>query len=93
MRNLGLVVFGVTLAAFSGISHAYEYFLPLGTGYSTEVDSIPVFDSKRATINQQADIIETEIYRADQAEAVSESRFNRFMSDAEVSGADTFIDY
>jgi hypothetical protein len=92
MRFMGVVLAGAVFAV-AGPALAYENFLPLGTGYSTDVTSIPAFDSKQGEINQQADIIETEIYRERHNEALRESHLNRFFSDAEVSGSDTFIDY
>lgn len=90
-------VFGVALLAttYAGAStcFAYENFIPLGTGYSTEVDSVPEFGTERAQINQEADIIETEIWRSKREAAEFDSRIDRFFSDAEVSGGDTTIDY
>jgi hypothetical protein len=77
----------------SGPALAYENFIPLGTGYSTDVTEVPGFDTERGQVNQQADIIETEIYRAEQDKAAAESSLRRFFSDSEVSGSDTSIDY
>ncbi len=42
---------------------AYENFIPLGTGYSTNVDSLPTLTAKKVRIIQHADVYETELYR------------------------------
>ncbi len=93
MRLFRIVVaMGVVAACATG-AKAFETFIPMGTGYSTEITDVPAFDSTRGRVNQEADIIETEIYRLNRLEAQQESRLNRFFSDAEVSGGDESIDY
>jgi hypothetical protein len=90
-------IFGVAVAAAMlvgvGTAQAFENFVPLGTGYSPEITEIPAFDSERGRINQEADIIETEIYRLQRDDVRRDSHLNRFFSDAEVSGGDESIDY
>jgi hypothetical protein len=83
----GFVVFAAAPAM------AYENFIPLGTGYSTEVQSVPEFDSTRGRVNQEADIIESEIYRLKRQDVQRDSHINRFFSDPEVRGGDESIDY
>ncbi len=94
-RDLGLFLGFAALLSVGAVSpaSAYETFIPLGTGYSTDIDSVPSFDSQRGEIIQQSDIIETEIYLQKRKEQEADSRFNRFFSDTEISGADNSIDY
>lgn len=82
-----------TICVVSGPALSYENFIPLGTGYSTDITEVPAFGSERAQVTQEADIIETEIYRADKEKAAAESSLRRFFSDTEVSGSDSSIDY
>ena len=91
-KGLGLVL-GIGALLVVTPVFAYENFIPLGTGYSTEIDSVPGFDSTRGEVIQQSDIIETEIYLQKRREAEADSRFNRFFSDAEISGSNNSIDY
>jgi hypothetical protein len=87
------VVTALLIAGFAGPAVAYENFIPLGTGYSTEVDSLPSFGSERAEISARADVYETELYFIDRKAKEDDSLFRRFQSDSEVSGGDTSIDY
>ncbi len=93
MRRVSLVLACSLLLVLANPAAAYETFIPLGTGYSTDVSSVPEFDSQRGEINQQADIFETEIYLRRRNAAVRDSYMNRFSSDPEVSGGDYNIDY
>jgi hypothetical protein len=93
MMRMRLVFVAVGLGLSILPTHAFENFIPMGTGYSTDVDSVPAFDSERGQVIQQADIYETEIYMQKRREAEADSRFNRFFSDTEVSGGDSSIDY
>jgi hypothetical protein len=93
MRVLRIVL--VLSAGLAGASAAlaYENYLPLGTGYSSNVDSLPSFDSEVGQVNQQADVYETEIYMLGRKRVEDDSRMRSFFSDAESTGADTNIDY
>ena len=91
MRKFGLMLGLACVLATP--AYAYENFIPLGTGYSTEIDSIPDLNSKRDVVNLQTDIIETEIYRKERENKVRDSFLNRFVSDTESSGSDYSIDY
>lgn len=87
-------VLGLAASALGGASAwAYENYIPLGTGYSSNVDSLPNFDSEAGQISQQTDVYETEIYMKGRKRVEDESRFQQFFSDTESTGADTHIDY
>lgn len=91
MRALLIVAgFAVTLA---GPAFAYENFIPMGTGYSTEVDSLPSFQSEHGQIIQQTDIYESEIYRKQRRDLEFTHHLRQFQSDVTFTGIDTYIDY
>lgn len=87
------IVAAICCAAGATGAFAYENFIPMGTGYSTEVDSVPSFGSERGQINQAADVIETEIYRSNREAAEFDSRLRQFQSSSQFEGSDNFIDY
>ncbi|NMD08872.1 MAG: hypothetical protein GYA66_12945 [Phyllobacteriaceae bacterium] len=87
------VLAAAVFALGSSAASAYENFIPLGTGYSSEVDSLADFDSDRTDVIEKSDIYETELYRAGRNAAEADSFFRRFQSDAEIEGGDTSIDY
>ena len=80
-------------AAGSSLAAAYENFIPLGTGYSSEVDSLADIGTERGDVTVQSDVYETELYRAGRNAAEADSFFRRFQSDTELEGGDTSIDY
>jgi hypothetical protein len=88
-----LIVGMVALAGFVAPALAYENFIPLGTGYSSEVDSLPDFESEQSRINAQADLYETELYWQGRRDIEADSAFRRFQSDSELVGGDVSIDY
>jgi hypothetical protein len=92
MRGV-LFVISMGLMAAAGPASAYENFIPLGTGYSTDVSEVPSFDSERGQVVQETDIIESEIYRRKREAQAFDSYVNRFSNSQELSGGDTFIDY
>lgn len=91
------VSFGCLLTALAGIpagsAFAYENFIPLGTGYSTEIDSLPNFESDRGQVSVTTDVLETEVYRKNREAAEMDSQFRMFQSGNEIEGGSTFIDY
>jgi hypothetical protein len=91
MRVVGFVVAVVCLAAPGAL--AYENYIPLGTGYSSNVDSLPAFDSEQGVIASETDVYETELYKRQRKQIEDESRFKQFFSDSESTGADSHIDY
>jgi hypothetical protein len=92
MKNCRLVAVALFIGMVSPVS-AYENFIPLGTGYSSEVDSVPELNTKRDKVSIEADIIESEIYRKERDSKARESFFRRFVSDHELTGSDYSIDY
>lgn len=72
---------------------AYENFIPLGTGYSTAVGSLPLFESEEGQVIQKTDIYESEIYRRARGDAEFDSRMRQFFSDGEAMGPDYYLDY
>jgi hypothetical protein len=93
MRILKVILVVFASVAASPATFAYENYLPLGTGYSSNVDSLPNFDSEAGQINQQADVYETEIYMRGRKRVEDDSRMRSFFSDAESTGSDSNIDY
>jgi hypothetical protein len=87
------VIASVVFVGLAGPCQAYENFIPLGTGYSAEVESLPRFDSSAGDTASKADIYETELYFSGRKAIEADSRFRRFQSDAEFDGSDNSIDY
>jgi hypothetical protein len=78
---------------FPASASAYENFIPMGTGYSTEVGSLPAFDSEHGQVIQQTDIYESEIYRKQRSQLEFQHHLRQFQSDSTFTGIDTYIDY
>lgn len=93
MRSFQIVLGLVVVVASTSAVQAYENYIPLGTGYSTNVDSLPSFDSAAGQVSQQTDVYETEIYLTGRKRIEDESRMRAFFSDAESTGSDSQIDY
>jgi hypothetical protein len=93
MRGFQVVLGLVVAVASASAVQAYENYIPLGTGYSANVDSLPSFDSEAGQVSQQTDVYETEIYLKGRKRIEDESRMRAFFSDAESTGADSQIDY
>jgi hypothetical protein len=83
----------VILGGLSAPSLAYENFIPLGHGYAPDEPTLPGLSTERGQISQQSDIFETEIYREEREDKVTDSFLNRFISDQEKQGGDYSIDY
>lgn len=84
----------ISMGAFAASpAVAYENYIPLGAGYSPQVDSLPGFDSDAGQVSQQSDVYETELYMQQRKQVEDESRFRRFFSDAESTGSESQIDY
>ncbi len=93
MRIVLLVTSCFAIATGAPSAMAYENYIPLGTGYSANVDSVPQFESEEGLVIQQTDIYETELYMKARKRVEDESRLREFFSDAESTGADSHIDY
>ena len=83
---IGAMFFGLSAQAL-----AYDSFIPLGAGYSTEVSTLPALDSQAQALTTQADIYESEIYRKLLEQRQHDSYISRFSSNSDAS--DFSIDY
>jgi hypothetical protein len=93
MRLVFSLLATATFLGGSVSAQAYEKFIPLGAGYSTEISSLPALNSEAEAIINQSDVYETEIY-IEQLEAKRrESYMQRFMFGTENAGSDFSIDY
>jgi hypothetical protein len=93
MRILGILSVVVVASVLATPAFAFETFIPLGTGYSTSVSSIPSLESERQRIIEQTDIYQTEIYNKLLQERILESRNNAFFYDSAAFASDRSIDY
>lgn len=95
MRKSVLSVLIVAACAGFGAAEAaaYENFIPMGTGYSTDVDSVPRFGSERSQVNSTTDVLETEIWHRNRDAAEYDSKFRQFQSGNEFKQDNDFIDY
>ena len=88
----GFVAVAIVVGASSS-AQAFENFIPTGTGYSTNVSSLPALNSEAEALNTQSDIYETELYNKQLEARRRESYLQRFMSNSETAGSDFSIDY
>jgi hypothetical protein len=91
MRAISLVFVLVIAAAPAAM--AYDKYIPLGTGYSPDVDSLPAFNSDAGQVSEQTDVYETELYFENRKKALDDSRMREFFSDRNSTGSDSHIDY
>jgi hypothetical protein len=88
------IIVGLIAILMTGTAaRAYDTFIPMGAGYSTEVSSIPALNSDEEKVISQTDLYETELYAKQRAEREHDSYINRFFSNSETSGSDFSIDY
>jgi hypothetical protein len=92
MRFASLLFAGFMVAA-PGMAIAYENYIPLGTGYSPNVEELPDINSELSQAIGKADAYETELYLQLRKRAEEESRFRQFFSDRNSNGSDVEIDY
>jgi hypothetical protein len=71
-------------------AYAYESFIPLGTGYSTNVSELPALNSNAQSLSAQTDIYETELYRRALEERKHKSAIKQFFSNSDFSTPDPF---
>lgn len=93
MRLVFGCVAAVALLSGSLSAQAYDKFLPLGTGYSTEVSQLPALNSDAEALSVQSDVYETEIYNKQLEAKKRDSYLQRFMFNTENSGSDFSVDY
>jgi hypothetical protein len=92
MRFKSVLFAGAVLCATCLPAVAYENFIPLGTGYSTDVSGIPALNSDAQTFTTKTDIYETELYRKDLEDHKDFSHLRRFLQNSDSSGSDS-VDY
>jgi hypothetical protein len=90
MRLKQVVLVGAVLCGGFAPAHAYESFIPLGTGYSTNVSELPSLNSDSQSLSAQTDIYETEIYRRALEERKHKSAIKQFFSGSDFSTPDPF---
>jgi hypothetical protein len=93
MRITFFVTIGLLAATQALPAAAYENYIPLGTGYSSNIDALPAFDSEAGKVSSKTDIYETELYMLGRKRVEDESRLRRFFSESESTGSDNSIDY
>jgi hypothetical protein len=93
MRLVSGFVVIVALATGSVVAQAYEKFIPLGAGYSTDVSALPAVNSDAQALTVQSDVYETEIYNKELEAKRRDSYLQRFMFNSENAGSDFSIDY
>jgi hypothetical protein len=93
MRLLFSFVAAVSLLGDNVAAQAYEKFIPMGTGYSTEVSSLPTLNSDADALINQSDVYETELYYKQLEAKKRDSYMQRFMFGTENSGSDFSVDY
>ena len=84
-------IFGLGLMAIP--ASAFDKFIPLGAGYSTSLSALPGVNSERQRIIEQTDIYETELYRKQLEQRISDMRLNAFINDSIAFSSDRSIDY
>ena len=93
MRMFKICLSVAAVLASSSMAMAYENYIPLGTGYSATVDSLPQFDSEAGEISRRTDTYETELYLRNKKRAEQDSRLQNFFSRSDSNGVDNGIDY
>ncbi len=85
---LAMISLGFAQAAF-----AYDKFIPMGQGYSTNnFDGANLTAEQQAAINQ-ADIYETELYQKQLRQKQLDSQMNRMMFDRQNNDSGMVLDY
>ncbi len=93
MRHLLILATVCVAACVATPAMAFDTFIPLGMGYSTQGGSLSGLSAQeRDTINQ-ADIYETDIYQRQLHARQNDSRMRRFSSDRNSNGTDFSVDY
>ncbi len=74
-------------------AQAFEKFIPMGAGYSSEISTLPAINSDAQAVSSQSDIYETDLYYKQLEDKKRDSYMQRFMFNSETSGSDFSIDY
>ena len=91
MRLIAVLVLG--LMAGASAAQAYDKFIPLGAGYSTDVGGLPAIDSQEQKLTNQADVYETEIYNKQLEQNRHNAYIKHFLNDQNSAGSDFAVDY
>ena len=92
MRLGSILLVGSVVLLAASPAFAYEKFIPLGTGYSTGVSSIPALNSDEQALTVQSDIYESEVYRKQLEMRRHQSYIDRF-SNTNSDASDFSVDY
>ena len=90
MRLKQILLVGAVVCGGFAPALAYESFIPLGTGYSTNVSKLPSLNSDAQSLSAQTDVYETEIYRRALEQRNHNSAIKRFFSNSDFSTPDPF---
>jgi hypothetical protein len=93
MSMFKICLSAAAIFASSSMAFAYENYIPLGTGYSSNVESLPQFDTEAGEISRKTDVYETELYLLNKKRAEQDSRLQNFFSRSDSNGVDNGIDY
>jgi hypothetical protein len=93
MRLMSVLIVATASLMAATAAHAYETFIPLGTGYSTGVSALPPSDSEAQALISQTDIYETEEYRKQLELRQFRNSLNQSGNNIGSTGPSDFIDY
>jgi hypothetical protein len=93
MRIISVTVVAMGLVSMVPAAQAFDKFIPLGVGYSTELSELPALDSEEQSLTNQADIYETEIYNKQLEQQRHNNYINHFLNDQNSAGSDFSLDY
>lgn len=92
--RLKTVLFVSAVAVFVvSPAEAYQNYIPLGAGYSTNVSSLPALNSDAQALTSQTDIYESELYRKQLERHQHDSYINQFFSNTDSSAPDFSVRY
>jgi hypothetical protein len=90
MRLNQILLVGAIVCSSFAPALAYESFIPLGTGYSTNVSELPSLNSDAESLAAQTDVYETEIYRRALEQRNQNGALRRFFTNSDFSTPDQF---
>jgi hypothetical protein len=93
MRIYSVMLVAAGLFANISLAQAFDKFIPLGAGYSTEVSSLPELNSDSQALINQSDIYETEIYNKQLDQQRHNSYIKHFFNDVNRASSDFSVDY
>ncbi len=93
MRRVLILTAICAVGGFVTPALAFDTFIPLGMGYSTQDGSLSGLTAQERNTINQADIYETDIYQRQLRARQNDSRMQRFSSDRNSNGTDFSVDY